>query len=179
MQFEIETLGVYGQVVSIVASGNPFRTELEVKPSGLLNYPSDKFIKDLDRAKKLASCKTGEGHDNFLRGILVEFNVTAPLYWWKQAQRYTWFNFISSQSTMHCLLKFNIKDQCVEETDPRIIEILESMNKSKLRELTELGTGTIAKLSKCEPVGLEVLAKICYALNCKIEDVVEFVYERN
>lgn len=53
------------------------------------------------------------------------------------------------------------------------------MNKSKLRELTGLGTGTMAKLSKCEPVGLEVLAKICYALNCKIEDVVEFVYERN
>lgn len=129
MQFKIETLGVYGQVASIVASGNPFRTELEVKPSGLLDYASDKFIKDLERAKKLASCKTGEGHDNFLRGILVEFNVTAPLYWWKQAQRYTWFNFISSQSTMHCLLKFNIKDQCVEETDTRVIEILESLVK--------------------------------------------------
>lgn len=129
MQFEIETLGVYGQVASIVASGNPFRTELEVKPSGLLDYSSDKFIKDLERAKKLASCKTGEGHDNFLRGILVEFNVTAPLYWWKQAQRYTWFSFISSQSTMHCLLKFNIKDQCVEETDHRVIEIFESLVK--------------------------------------------------
>lgn len=42
-----------------------------------------------------------------------------------------------------------------------------------------LGTSTMAKLSKCEPVSLEVLAKICCALNCKIEDVVEFIYERN
>lgn len=53
-----------------------------------------------------------------------------------------------------------------------------NMNKSQLRKETGLGTGTMAKLSKCEPVGLEILAKICYALNCKIEDVVEFIYEK-
>lgn len=53
-----------------------------------------------------------------------------------------------------------------------------NMNKTQLRELTGLGTGTISKLSKCEPVGLEVLAKICYCLECNIQDIVEFIYEK-
>lgn len=53
-----------------------------------------------------------------------------------------------------------------------------NMNKTQLREQAGLGTGTISKLSKCEPVGLEVLAKICYCLKCNIQDVLEFVYEK-
>ncbi len=53
-----------------------------------------------------------------------------------------------------------------------------NMNKSKLREISGMGTGTMAKLGKNEPVSLEILAKICYALKCNIEDVVEFVYEK-
>lgn len=52
-----------------------------------------------------------------------------------------------------------------------------NMNKTQLREKTGLGTGTIAKLSKGEPVGLEIIAKICFAFKCKINDVVEFIYE--
>ena len=51
------------------------------------------------------------------------------------------------------------------------------LNKTQLREITGIGTGTLSKLSKNEPVGLEVIAKICLALKCKIEDVVEFIYE--
>lgn len=52
-----------------------------------------------------------------------------------------------------------------------------NMNKTQLRILTGLGTGTIAKLSKGESVGLEVLARICYTLRCNIGDIVEFIYE--
>ena len=55
---------------------------------------------------------------------MVEFDITAPLYWWKQAQRYHWFDFVSSQSTMHCLLKFDIANQCVSETNKEILAIL-------------------------------------------------------
>lgn len=53
-------------------------------------------------------------------------------------------------------------------------------NKMKKKDLhTELsiGTGTIAKMSKGEPVSLEVLAKICHAFKCNIGDIVRFVYE--
>ena len=51
------------------------------------------------------------------------------------------------------------------------------LNKSRLRKITGIGTGTLSKLSKCEPVSLEIIAKICFALKCNIEDVVEFIYE--
>ena len=118
MKFKIENTQVYGYERAIKASGNPMRTVIET---------SDIDEKDLQRAVRLGTTKQGAGHDNFLKGILVQLDVTAPLYWWKQAQRYHWFDFISSQSTMHCLLKFDIRTQCVEETDDRVIKVLEDL----------------------------------------------------
>jgi UDP-N-acetylglucosamine 4,6-dehydratase len=44
-----------------------------------------------------------------------------------EAQRYHWFDFISSQSTMHMLLKFKIDERCVPETDKRVFPILEEL----------------------------------------------------
>ena len=51
------------------------------------------------------------------------------------------------------------------------------MNKSELRELTGIGTNTLAKLSKNQSVSMEVLMKICNKLNCDISDVCEFIKE--
>lgn len=51
------------------------------------------------------------------------------------------------------------------------------MNKSELRELTGIGTNTLAKLSKNRSVSMEVLMKICNKLNCDISDVCEFIKE--
>lgn len=118
MKFKIENTQVYGYERAIKASGNPMRTVIET---------SDIDDKDIARAIRLGTTKQGAGHDNFLKGILVQLDVTAPLYWWKQAQRYHWFDFISSQSTMHCLLKFDIRTQCVDETDDRVIKVLEEL----------------------------------------------------
>lgn len=118
MKFKIENTQVYGYERAIKASGNPMRTVINT---------SEVTEKDLVRAIKLGTTKQGAGHDNFLKGILVQLDVTAPLYWWKQAQRYHWFDFISSQSTMHCLLKFDIRTQCVDEVDDRVIKVLEEL----------------------------------------------------
>ena len=118
MKFKIENTQVYGYERAIKASGNPMRTVINT---------SEVTEKDLARAIKLGTTKQGAGHDNFLKGILVQLDVTAPLYWWKQAQRYHWFDFISSQSTMHCLLKFDIRTQCVGEVDDRVIKVLEEL----------------------------------------------------
>ena len=49
------------------------------------------------------------------------------------------------------------------------------MKKSVLRELTGIGTNTLAKLSKNQPVSMEVLMKLCEKLECDISDVCEFV----
>ena len=115
MDFNIGKTEVYGLDFAIKASGNPMRTILE---------RSETNEKDFLRATKLGSCRSVEGHDNYLKGIVVEFDVTAPLYWWKQAQRYHWFDFVSSQSTMHCLLKFDASTQCVSDTNKEILAIL-------------------------------------------------------
>lgn len=119
MNFKIENTSVYGLDKAIIASGNPMRTTFETH--------QEMTEKDLNRGKKLGTVLTGTGHDNFLKGIIVQMNLTAPLYFWKQAQRYHWFDFISSQSTMHCLLKFDIKSQCVDETNDEIIKIMEKL----------------------------------------------------
>ncbi len=52
-----------------------------------------------------------------------------------------------------------------------------NMNKSELRELTGIGTNTLAKLSKNQVVSMEVLLKICDKLDCDISDICEFVRE--
>lgn len=48
------------------------------------------------------------------------------------------------------------------------------INKTQLKELAGINSNSIAKMGKDEPVHMEVLLKICNALECRIEDVVEF-----
>lgn len=114
MEFHIESTEVYGLNKAVIASGNAMRT---VMANNLLD-PTDK---DLKRAALLGTTDPGEGHDNFLNGIIVQFDLYAPLYMWKQIQRYHFLDFISSQSTMHRLLKFDVATQCVSDTDPVIV----------------------------------------------------------
>lgn len=118
MEFNIKNTAVYGLERAIKASGNPMRTVINTDPMD---------EKDVNRAVKLGCTPNGLGHDNFLKGILVHVDITAPLYWWKEAQRYHWFDFVSSQSTMHCLLKFNVSTQCVKETDLRVIAVIKEL----------------------------------------------------
>ena len=50
-----------------------------------------------------------------------------------------------------------------------------NMIKKDLRERANLSTNVIAKMGKGEDVSTEVLRKICIALDCKIEEIVEIV----
>ena len=49
------------------------------------------------------------------------------------------------------------------------------LNKTQMRLATGISSSTLAKLSKGEPVTLEVLEKICEEFHCNIGDIVEFV----
>lgn len=117
MEFKIENTEVFGLDKCMVASGNSFRTTIRAKEE--LND------KDIIRCQKLGSVAVGSGHDAFLNGITVIADFTAPLYWWKQAQRYHWFEFVSSQSTMHCVTKFKLEERCTKDVDERIINIIQ------------------------------------------------------
>ena len=74
---------------------------------------------------KLGQCEIGSGHGNYLNGIRVAFNLTASEKFWPQIQRYHFIDFVSSQSTMHRITKFNIEAQCNKYVDRRIIYFLE------------------------------------------------------
>ena len=125
MEFHIVNTEVYGLNKSIIASGNPMRTLID---DNITEYTD----KDLKRAIKLGSTGSGEGHDQLLTGCIVQFDLYAPLYMWKEIQRYHFLDFISSQSTMHRLTNFNVKEQCVEDTDEVILkryqELLDKYN---------------------------------------------------
>ncbi|HGH8057701.1 TPA: helix-turn-helix domain-containing protein [Streptococcus agalactiae] len=47
--------------------------------------------------------------------------------------------------------------------------------KSELRQKAGISSSTIAKLGKGENVTTDILLKICIALDCKIEDIVEII----
>lgn len=71
----------------------------------------------IKRAIKLASISEG-GHDQFLTGIVVNFDLTLTNKAWVEAERYTFLNFISSMSTMHRVARFRIADCCNQYTSP-------------------------------------------------------------
>ena len=49
------------------------------------------------------------------------------------------------------------------------------MKKSDLAKQAELSTYTIQKLNRNENVTVETLAKICLALNCTVDDIMEVI----
>ena len=48
------------------------------------------------------------------------------------------------------------------------------MKKKELAQITGVSTYTINKLNKNDNVTVEVLGKICKALNCTLDDIMEF-----
>lgn len=50
-----------------------------------------------------------------------------------------------------------------------------NLKKKDLTAMAGISTNAMAKMGKGENVSTEVLGKICAALNCKIEDIVEFI----
>ena len=50
-----------------------------------------------------------------------------------------------------------------------------NMKKKELKELTGIGSTTLTKLNKNEPVSMEVMIKICMALKCNIGEVMDVI----
>ena len=55
------------------------------------------------------------------------------------------------------------------------ILIDKDMKKKELAELADLSTYTVNKLNRSENVNSESLMKICKALNCSFDDIMEIV----
>ena len=95
---------VYGLEESVAASKYPFATN-----------PDDCNAEITKTVVRLAQAPKGSGEDTFLNGIICQFDLTLPIKVWTEAQRYSNLTFISSMSSMHCITKFDIDEQCVPE----------------------------------------------------------------
>lgn len=49
------------------------------------------------------------------------------------------------------------------------------MNKSDLRKLVGMSSGSLAKLGKNEPVSMDIILRICQKLNCDVGDIMEVI----
>lgn len=109
----IDDVKVYGLDDSVKASKYPMATDISKCTSEITKT-----------VRNLGSCEKGEGHDNYLNGIIVQFDLTFTIKAWTEGERYHFLDFISSQSTMHRITSFDIKTQCNPYVDDRIIDIL-------------------------------------------------------
>ena len=101
---------VYGLDESITRSGYPMRVgePLNMNHPGIALHEVVNLDTDIQRAEKLAKVKTGTGHDNFMKGIIVQFDMQYPEYFSPQLQRYNWIDIVSSQSKMHKITSRNL-----------------------------------------------------------------------
>ena len=104
--------------------------------------------------KSLAQSKPGEGHDQFLTGIIVQFDLTFTVKAWTEAERYHFFDFVSSQSTMHRITKFNLDEAYNSYVDPRIVELM----KEKVNVYNDMAPD--------DPSRAEMYLKILYSNPC-------------
>ena len=119
----ISDVCVYGLEESIKASKYPMIVDTNKATSEITN-----------RTTSLASAPKGSGHDNFLKGIVVQFDLKMTPKMSVELERYHFIDFVSSQSTMHRITKFDLDKAYIKYVDKRIIEIM----KEKVQLYNEL-----------------------------------------
>lgn len=149
---KVENVNVYDLENSIKASKYPMSVDNSCLNSEVTNT-----------VKKLAASPKGEGHDQFLTGIRVAFDLTCSNKMWVEAERYRFLEFVSSQSTMHRISKFEIKSQCNEYVDNRIIDIVNELKQNYLNDKTE---ENFLKLIYNVPSGFELTARLTTNYRC-------------
>ena len=66
------------------------------------DVPFDRRMKLQEIASRL--CKAGAGEDKFLRQVVCWWDVTAPRYWWAEADTFKVGTVAQSESTMHTIM---------------------------------------------------------------------------
>jgi hypothetical protein len=151
---KIENVRVYDIEESIRAAKFPMSTD-----TGKLNSDLTAGIKALAKSPK------GEGHDNWLNGIRVAFDLTFTNKAWTELQRYHFIDFVSSQSTMHRITRFDLKRQYNEYVDQRIIAIMKE-KVVKYNEAAANGAGVeelnnrYLEILYSNPAGFELTARL-------------------
>lgn len=123
---KIRKTKVYGLDDSVEASKYPYATDVDSVNSDIT-----------ERTMSLAGCKTGTGHDNFLKGIVVQFNLTFSNKAWVEGERYHFLDFVSSQSTMHCISKMDIRNMSNKYVTETTINEVERLKEQYLNDKSD------------------------------------------
>lgn len=115
---KVENICVHDINESIMASKYPMAVDTKKCNCDITNT-----------VKSLGSSEQSAGHNQYLTGITVSFDLTFSNKAWVEAERYTFLNFVSSQSTMHRITKLDIKQQCNKYVwDSTINKLQEKVN---------------------------------------------------
>lgn len=109
----VDNVKVFGLKDSITASKYPMSTDVCSCTPDIT-----------DTVKRLGCSALGSGHDNWLNGCIVQFDLTFSIKAWTEAQRYHFLDFVSSQSTMHRCTKLDPRLQCNEYVSQVVIDNL-------------------------------------------------------
>ena len=119
----VENARVYGLYDSVRRAKFPMAVDV------------DQLTSDLSPGiASLAWSAAGSGHDQWLTGVIVQFDLTFSNKAWVEMERYHFIDFVSSQSTMHRITKFDLDTAYNEYVDPRIVEIMAE----KVKEYNDL-----------------------------------------
>ena len=144
----VDNVVICGLENSIIASGYPMQTKAVI----------DKITaQDIQRASKLGNTESGSGHDQYLTGIIVQFDLTFTIKAWTEAERYHFFDFVSSQSTMHKIASFDLDNQYSEYVDKRMIDI---MNELKDKYNATKDKEDYLRLLYSNPCGFKLTARM-------------------
>ena len=109
----VKNIRVYGLPDSIRRAKLPMSTN----PEGLSDEITSGIV-------KLAQSEIGSGHDQWLTGVNVQFDLTFSNKAWTEMERYHFIDFVSSQSTMHRIARFDLDTVYNGYVDPEIVQIM-------------------------------------------------------
>lgn len=117
---EIKNWAVYDLEESVIACRNAMRLEMP-------EYTEEEFEASLPRAIQLCKTPNGSGHQTFLSGIRVSFDIKYPNYISPELQRYHWIDIVTSSSKMHKLLKMDIDKACNKYVTAKSIKEMQTL----------------------------------------------------
>ena len=142
----IKNVEVFGLERSVAASRYPMAADVSGCPSDITKG-----------TLALAQCRTGTGHDQFLTGIIVQFDLTFTLAAWADAGASDWIDLISRQSIVPKAAKFDISSQCIGYVSPEVIAACQALQKAYKKEPTP---ENYLKLLYNLPVGFRLTARM-------------------
>ena len=147
---QIENWKVYDLKESVIACRNAMRiTHAQIT--------DEEFNASMPRAIMLANSQSGSGHQTFLSGIRVSFDIKYPNYISPELQRYNWIDIVSSSSKMHRLSSMDM-DTCfnkyvTDESKEQMKRLVKKYNETKSYE------DFMVMLSNC-PQGIELFMRV-------------------